>query len=67
MIAIDQLLEHVIAPTVFFPFMLDHLNHAKASIFRIQELCERLFLEDVKQNTSVNKSDVVVELKEVNF
>lgn len=67
MVAIDQLLDYVLGPTVFFPFILDGLNYTKAAISRIQDFSERLTLEEVSQTDFMVGSEASVELKKVSF
>ncbi|MBC8580742.1 ABC transporter ATP-binding protein [Zhenhengia yiwuensis] len=67
MVSIDQLLDYVLGPTVFFPFILDGLNYTKAAISRIQDFSKRLTLEEDSQIELMEGSEVAVELKEVSF
>lgn len=67
MVATDQLLDYVLGPTVFFPFILDGLNYTKASISRIQDFSERLTPEEASQTNLMAGSEVSVELKKVSF
>ena len=67
MVSIDQLLDYVLGPMVWFPFILDGLNRTKASISRIQDFGERLTLEEVSQTDLMEGSEVSVELEKVSF
>lgn len=67
MVAIDQLLDYVLGPTVFFPFILDGLNYTKAAISRIQDLSERLSEEDVYNTELKLGTEPYVDLKGVFF
>lgn len=52
MIALYEILNYIIAPTVYFPFLLDGLLQARASALRIEELSSRLEKEQPNIVTS---------------
>ena len=68
MIAMLQLLDYIIGPTVYFPFLLDGLNQARASMGRIQKIMDNLKLVDkvtaTREETSVAPR---IEMKDVSF
>lgn len=67
MVAIDQLLDYVIGPMVYFPFILDKLNYTKAAISRMQDFSNRLTLEKVTHTDLMADSEASVELNKVSF
>lgn len=68
MIALNQLLGYIIGPTVFFPFLLNGLNAAKASMNRINDLINSMTISNNENNIVYDHSESpLVQLKDVAF
>lgn len=71
MVALYEVLNYVVGPTVYFPFLLDGLLQARASAIRIEQLNETLTeqgeeLHKVEKNVKIEKREVKIKKKEVN-
>lgn len=54
LISVYDLLEYVIAPTVYFPFLLNGLNQSVVSMNRIQDLLDIPFQDDIEMHNTAN-------------
>ena len=71
MVALYEVLNYVVGPTVYFPFLLDGLLQARASAIRIEQLNETLTeqgeeLHKVEKNVKIENREVKIKKKEVN-
>lgn len=68
MIAMIQLLDYIIGPTVYFPFLLDGLNQARASMGRIKKIMDDLKItEHVIKTQEHGSLPPNIKMKDVSF
>lgn len=64
MIALNEILNYIVAPTVYFPFLLDGLLQAKASAIRVETLNQTL-TEQEEELRKVENREVGIESRDV--